>query len=84
MSRQSRFEFLASVLRPSKAKKVRRVKRVSSGRAPKQWRYAAPPDVHRPGIYGVVTALTRSEARAEIKRIHGINRVPIGTLIVAL
>jgi hypothetical protein len=68
MSRQTRFEFLATIIKRSRRSRSRMFGFRSMGRRLSTWNYAAP----LPGVAGWVKAPTRSEARAEIKKAHGL------------
>lgn len=72
MSTQTRFERLQSHARALNKKLARPApqREKTIGRPPIAWAYSAD------GIFGVVMAVTRSEARAEIKRTHGLKRLP--------
>lgn len=80
--RQTRFEYLASFFRKRKKKAVAERPERTPAKI-RRWKYSCP----FAGGAGTVTAYTKSEARAEIKKRHGIGskgRVPVGSLITCI
>lgn len=76
--RQTRWQYFASLFRPKPKQRTTVDKAKRSPAKKKKWLYAVP----LPGMSGVVLAHTKSEARSEIKKRHGLKvRVPIGAVI---
>jgi hypothetical protein len=74
--RMQRFDWLARFFpMPRRTKRVER-KKSRAPQEPSQWAF------EMSGLRGgIVTALNRSEARSEIKKRHGLKRVPVGAKI---
>lgn len=66
--RRSRFEWIASIFKPKRVKRSKKPAATKIYAKPKRWQYAAPVV----GVSGLVLGFTRSHARAEIKKAHGL------------